>query len=88
MWPPPRPFDPEGIEARRRLAEPAPAFVSGLPIYQHGNGSQAMSIETSVIKRLAALNLSTEAFQEVLAIISEVASADEARLERQRISQG
>ncbi len=47
-------------------------------------GQLSMSIETKHINRLAALNLSGDAYREVLAIISEIASVDEARRERQR----
>jgi hypothetical protein len=47
-------------------------------------GKLSMSIETRHVNRLAALNLSGDAYREVLAIISEIASVDEARRERQR----
>jgi hypothetical protein len=47
-------------------------------------GKLSMSIETRHINRLAALSLSGDAYREVLAIISEIASVDEARRERQR----
>lgn len=43
-----------------------------------------MTISSDTLKRLAALKLPGEAFQEVLAILADMQSADDARRERQR----